>query len=91
MKIKDGFVHKSIAGLDIIVPIGRRCMDFDGMITVNETGLFIWKHLEIGSNMETIINDILKEYETDRDTATACVTDFIQKLCEIGCLEESTD
>lgn len=88
MRIREGFEHKRIAGEDIIVPIGKRCMDFDGMLTLNETAVFIWDRLEQGMDAETIADAILKEYDTDRETAYSCVVAFIEKLRRIGCIEE---
>ena len=42
MKIKDGFAKRNIAGSDIVVPIGENAKEFNGMITLNETGGFLW-------------------------------------------------
>ena len=42
MKIKDGFVTRKIGDKIIAITVGEHTKDFDGMITLNETGHFIW-------------------------------------------------
>ena len=80
MKIKEGYLLRNVAGNDVVVPVGN--LDFDGMITLNETGSFIWKALEKGCTMEELIPKFLEEYEVDRATAERDLTAFLQKLKE---------
>lgn len=89
MKIKEGFILRNVAGSNIVVPFGDRCMDFNGMITLNETGAFIWKQLENDVEEADIVKAILAEYDAgvDEALATQCVRDFVAKLKEADCIE----
>lgn len=87
MKIKEGFILRNVAGSNIVVPFGDRCLDFNGMITLNETGAFIWKQLENGAEEADVVKAILAEYEVEEDRAVQCVRDFVAKLKEADCLE----
>ena len=40
MKIKDGFILRTVADSCIVVPVGERSIDFSGVITLNEVGAF---------------------------------------------------
>ena len=40
MQIKPGFAMRKIAGSNIVVPVGAAASDFNGMITLNDTGAF---------------------------------------------------
>ena len=42
MKIKNGFAKRKIADSNIVVPVGRATNDFNGMITLNDSGSFFW-------------------------------------------------
>ena len=42
MQIKPGFAMRKIAGSNIVVPVGAASSDFNGMITLNDTGAFLW-------------------------------------------------
>ena len=46
MKIRDGFVLRQVADATIVVPAGDAAIDFNGMITLNETAAFLWKEAE---------------------------------------------
>lgn len=87
MKVKNGFVLRSIAGSNIVVPIGAASLDFNGMITLNDSAAFLWKVLEKGAEIDDLVNALLKEYEVDEETARNCVIGFVQKLEEAGCVE----
>ncbi len=87
MKTKEGFVLRSIAGSHIVVPIGAASLDFNGMITLNESAAFLWKRIEAGAEIDELVNALLAEYEVDEATARACTVDFVQKLKEAGCVE----
>lgn len=87
MKIKEGFILRNVAGSNIVVPFGDRCLDFNGMITLNDTGAFIWKQLENGAEEADIVKALLAEYEVEEDRAAQCVKDFVAKLKEADCLE----
>ena len=45
MKIREGFILKEIAGSYVVVPVGDDLVDFSLMITINETGAFLWNCL----------------------------------------------
>ena len=38
MKIKDGFILRSVSDAYVVVPLGEAAKTFNGMITLNETG-----------------------------------------------------
>ena len=80
MKISKEFILREIAGEYILVPVGKTALTFNGLVTVNEVGALIWGMLEKGSNVSTIVNGILDEYDVDEQTATADVLEFISYL-----------
>ena len=45
MKLKSGFILREIAGSSIIVPVGERVKEFNGVINLNDTGVFLWNIL----------------------------------------------
>ena len=87
MKIKEGFVLRKIAGSNIVVPIGAICVDFNGMITMNDSATFLWEKLAEGADEDQLVAALLAEYEVDEKTARDCVKDYIGKLEEAGCIE----
>ena len=80
MKVKSGFILREIAGEYIIVPTGRAAIDFNGLITVNEVGRFLWDELQKEISEEELVARVLDEYEIDRETALADVKEFLGTL-----------
>lgn len=48
MRLKEGFMLRQVAGSWVVVPAGRACVDFDGMISLNDSGALLWRTLEQG-------------------------------------------
>ncbi len=78
MKIKEGFILREVAGDTIAMP-GTE-MDINAMVTLNETGAFLWKLLEQETTEEVLIAAIVKEYSVDQETAATAVKNFVEKL-----------
>lgn len=57
------------------------------MITLNETGKFLWEYLEKGAKLEDLVAAMLSEYDVDEATAKAGVERFVAKLNANGFLE----
>lgn len=80
MRIKDGFILRQVAGNYIVIGVGDEAVDFNGMITVNETGAFLWSILEKGATKEDMLKALMEEYDVDEETAKKDITDFLYKL-----------
>lgn len=80
MKIKDGFMLRQVAGQWLVVPLGERVVEFNGMITLSESGAIIWKSIESGASLEDIVQQILSEYSIDEDTARADINEFMDSM-----------
>ncbi|MBQ8574647.1 MAG: PqqD family protein [Clostridia bacterium] len=78
MKIKDGYRLRKVGNNSIVVAVGG--INFTGLITVNETGTFIWKMLEKGAEAEEIVTALAQECEVNADDIRGEVLEFIEKL-----------
>jgi len=81
MKLKDGFLLREVAGETVVIPTGDT-MDLNMMITLNETGKFLWQRLETGAEEGELVAALLSEYDVDEATAKAHVAAFVGKLKE---------
>ena len=61
MKIKQGLVLREVAGSYVIVDLGGE-LNFKGMLTLNETGAFIWRLLMQGKTQTEIAALLTEEY-----------------------------
>ena len=67
------------------VPTGAQ-LQTNMMITLNETGKFLWERLEKGTDEEALVAALLGEYDVDEQTARKHVALFVGKLNENGFL-----
>ena len=85
MKLKDGFVLRNVAGETVVLPSGND-LNLNMMITLNGTGEFLWKRLEIGAEKEELVQALLDVYDVDEATANVAVEGFVEKLANNGFL-----
>lgn len=84
MKIKSGFMLREIAEQWIVVPLGERTVEFSAIISLSETGAFIWKLLENGSSKDELIKAVIEEYEVEAVEAETDVMEYLARLEEKG-------
>ncbi|MBQ8850716.1 MAG: PqqD family protein [Clostridia bacterium] len=87
MKIKNGFVVRSIAGESVVVALGEASKNFNGIIKLNDTGRFLWDKLAEGCEKEELVSAILAEYDIDRATAESDIDRFTETLKGANILE----
>ena len=87
LKIKNGFVLRMVADSIIVVPTGKAALDFNGMLTLNRTGEFLWKLLEKGAEQAELENALAERYGIDTETARTDIRDFIGMLKGADLLE----
>ena len=80
MKLKKDFILREIMGDVVLVPINQSTSQFNGLITVNELGKFIWENIEKVQDENDLLQLILDEYEVDRDVAKKDLDEFLQVL-----------
>jgi hypothetical protein len=86
MKLKEGFILREVAGSVVVVPTGDE-LDLNMMITLNDTGRFLWELLEKGAEQEDLLRAMLAEYNVDEKTAKQHIAMFCAKLKDNGFLE----
>ena len=87
MKIKSGYKLRKMCGSSIIVAVGKTSADFNGMITLNESGELLWSRLAESAEESELVSALMAEYGIDEQTATADVKEFIAKIEGAGFLE----
>ena len=88
MKIKENFLLRQVADTWVVMPIGQEMLDFNGMLTLNETGAFLWQRLQEGADLEGLVKALTAEYDVSAEIARADAEEFCQKIRSAGCAEE---
>ena len=81
------FVKRKIGTQFVIVAVGEATKLFNGMISVNGTGSFIWDCLERDITMEQLVAALTEHYDVAAEVAQSDAAEFIQTLKGVGALE----
>lgn len=98
MKVDTSFSLRTIGDIHLIVPLSKDSFSPKNVLTINETGAFLWKRLcELNNKhpreditLERIKKELLASlqtiYEVDDKTALADITSFLKKLFDFGAI-----
>ena len=81
-------VAKKMGAEYVLVPIANNIADMNSVFIINETGVFIWEHIDGKRNVEKIILEVSKEYNVDEQTAKKDVSAFIETIKEYLMIKE---
>ncbi len=82
MKVKEGFALRKIADVHVVVPVGESGVDFNGIITLNDTAAFLFQQLQLETSRGTLLEHLLAEYDVEEQTARADIDAFCRRLEE---------
>ena len=88
MKIKEGFLLRSVAGNEVVIPTGKAAVEFHGMMSLNGVAAFLWKKLETPTDRDSLVEALLAEYDVEKARAENDVDAFLAQLREKNFLEE---
>lgn len=87
-KKTDRVISRRIVDELILVPIRKSVADMESLYTLNEVGAKVYELIDGKRTVGQICAAILEEFEVSDEQARADVTEFIEKLVEIGSIEE---
>ena len=77
-----------MCGETLVMPVGEKTKEFNGIFTLTETGAFLLDAIADGADEETAAEKMAAEFEIDSDTARQDTRDFLEMLCRYGILQE---
>ncbi len=88
MKLKKGFCTQRISDGQVMVPTSEADTDFRGIVRNNETAAFVVDLLKNETSEDQIMQALCDEYDGNPDKMRKDLYDVLDKLREIGALEE---
>jgi hypothetical protein len=64
----------------VLVPVANNIADMNSVYTLNETGAFIWEHIDGKRCVKDLIEALVKEYEIDEKAASEDIFSFISEM-----------
>jgi len=85
--VKSGFLLKKIADEYTAIPYDGNYEKLGAMVSLNDTGAFLWRYLEEDTSEEELISALAQEYGIDEELAARAVSGFLGMLREHDLLE----
>ena len=80
MKRTKEFIKRNIAGEIVLVPSGQTAREFNGMVTLTETGKFIWDNSEKCTDIKSLVVLLTENFDVQPDAAFTDVEAFLEKM-----------
>lgn len=80
MKIKNGFLLKKVGGQNVVVALGEASRSFNGIIRLNDTGVFLWQKLQQETSEEQLLAALTAEYDIGEEQAKSDIAEFLAAL-----------
>ena len=77
---KDCYVHRQVAGNDVLISVGANVANFNGFISLNPTASFLWDMLKEPCTVRELVLAMTEEFDVPEDTANADVLEFLELL-----------
>ena len=91
MKIKKDYVIKTVGEDIVVVPIKDEAVRFNGIISLNKTGQFLFKTLQnYDLGEEDLLKIVTEKYDVDSERAKKDIHKFIQKCKYNGLIDEKS-
>lgn len=72
------YIKRTIAGEHMLIPTGEATQEFNGMVSMNETGAFIWDCLKEPKTVEELVQMLLQEYELEETMALEDILAYLE-------------
>lgn len=84
MRIAECYVLREIADTWVVIPVGQKLVEFNGIINLNETGAFLWKKLQGDVTEDDLVALLLDEYQVSEEIARRDVVEFLDVVRSKG-------
>lgn len=88
MRIKDGFILRTICGEHVVIGEGLSQVNFNRMLSLNGSAAWLWEQLQ-GKDFtaEDAVNLLLERYEVTAERAREDVQTLFDKWLQLGVVE----
>lgn len=83
---KPGFVVRKVGDARMVIPTGPRMKEYQGVITINETGAFLFDLIKEEKTNKEMMDALMAEYEIDQETAYEALSAFVHQCNAAGLL-----
>ena len=87
IKASASYIHRKIAGNDVLISIGANIANFNGYIELNPSAVLLWKKMQISCTVKELAGCLEQEYGISSKEAECDVFEFLSLLLEHQMIE----
>ena len=84
MKRKDELMLQKVGDQALLIPLGAKVLDMNGMVVRNTTGSFIWELLAEERSFEELVSAVVERFAVEADRAGTDVRTFLDDFIRQG-------
>lgn len=88
MRIKEGFVLRTVVDEHMVMPTGENIAKFGGAVVLNDVSAFAFEQMKNPISREDLLALILGEFDVEETTAAKDLDELLDRFREIGLLED---
>ena len=88
MKRNESFIMKNVGGENLLIPVGSKVLDMNGLITLNETASYVWDLLSEEKTVGDLANAVAIKFNIDNEIALHDVKCFLNEIESLSLLEQ---
>lgn len=88
MRLMEGLMLRKVLNEWIAVPCGESALRMSGLISMNETGAFLFSALQNEHTEESLCNLLLETYDITEEVAYVDVHAFVERMRKANLLVE---
>ena len=87
MKIKEGYAVRQMGEEYIVVALESEIDEYSGMITLNNSGYYIWNKLKSDISYDDLLSDLTEKYDAPVKVIKADLDAFLENAKRVNILE----
>lgn len=84
---KQDYIHRKVAGNDILISIGNNVVDFNGYIELNESASFVWDLMNTPCSYDSLVINVMKRFNISKEDAEKDIGEFLEELLQHEMIE----
>lgn len=88
MRVSDQFILRTIAGDNLLIPVGEAAIQVKGLIALSESGALLYSKLKDGCSKEDLVVALTGEYEVTEQQALLDTEAFLDQMKQLQILLE---
>lgn len=91
MKVKPGFVLRTIANEYMLMPVDEKIREYKGAVLMNKVSAFIWEQLQKPVSRDDLLSALLEKYDIDEASAAEDLDAVLAQFRQLELIEDSAE